>query len=150
MASRSASIFSASFVMAGLRVPRRLAASRRLGAGSLALGLLDQGGDALAILAGGAESEVALPCLDRASVVLLHLVENLPLVEKGGAIFRVEGERLVEGFESRVGMTAHGHDQGEVSHRVHVLGIPLEHGLVGGDGFLIASVEETLPSGLEH
>src|SRR5215510_6264160 len=124
MASRSASARSAaSFVMAGLRIARPTKCSA---AGRLALGFLDESNHATAIVTRGIEGEIAFPRLEGARHVLLHLVEDLPLVEERGAVLRIEGECLVEGLEGGVAVPAHGHDQTQVRHGVHVLRVALE------------------------
>jgi hypothetical protein len=47
-------------------------------------------------------------------------------------------------------VAADGHDQAHVGERVHVPGVALEHGLVGGDGLRVVAVEEALARGVEH
>src|ERR1700693_5123374 len=129
MASRSASIFSAESFGCVMPEPRIPLAARGFGPG-----LLEEHGDALALLTRWRDRDEALPRLDGARVVLLDLVEHLALVQERRAVLRVDLERLVEGLERGVGVAAHRHDQAEMRHGVDVLAVALEHRLVGRDG----------------
>jgi len=82
--------------------------------------------------------------------VLLGFVEDLAAIEQGRGIVRVEGEGLLEGFERAVGVAADRDDEAEVGHGVDVLGLALEDGLVRGDRFAVAALEEARARGLEH
>ncbi len=96
----------------------------RLLRGCLLLGfplrVLDETGDAIAIFARRGQRHEALPGLDGAGIVALDLVEDLASVEEGRGIVRIYLQRLVEGLERGIGMSAHGHDEGQVGHGVDV------------------------------
>jgi hypothetical protein len=47
-------------------------------------------------------------------------------------------------------MTPESHDQSKMRHRVDILRIPLQHRLVGGDGFSISPFEQACPGRLQH
>ena len=56
--------------------------------------------------------------LHRARVVLLLLEEHLAAVEVGGRVPGIDGERLVDGLQRDVRVTADGHDESHVGEGV--------------------------------